>query len=209
VTVGVEGDDRLDAGHSTEPGTTHPVAAPEARLAPTPDGLVPEGAGWFVVNARDARWFHTQDSGSWCPFEGDDGFTEIGVGPHVLMPGQANGMYHGESTEEAFLVLSGECLLIVEGEERRLRAWDFFHCAPWTEHVLVGAGDGPCAILMVGRRLDGAQIRYPVNAPADRYGASVATETTAGREAYADKAPPEPGAYREGLLPDGDSQPKP
>jgi len=185
------------------------MPVPEARLLPTPNGLVPEGAGWFVLNARDARWFHTPDSGSWCGFEGDASFAEIGVGPHVLMPGQANGMYHGESTQEAFLVLTGECLLIVEGKERRMRAWDFFHCAPWTEHVLVGAGDGPCAILMTGRRQEGASIRYPVDELAARYGASVAAETTSGKEAYANEIPPEPGPYRDGLLPHAAAQPKP
>jgi uncharacterized cupin superfamily protein len=185
------------------------MAVPEARLVPTPNGLVPETDGWFVLNTRDARWFHTKGSGSWCSFEGDERFPELGIGPHVLQPGQANGIYHGESTQEAFLVLAGECLLIVEGEERRLGAWDFFHCAPWTEHILVGAGDEPCAILMVGCRAADAQIRYPVDALAARYGASVAEETTSGKEAYANAEPPEPGPYREGLLPGDAAQPKP
>jgi Cupin domain len=81
-----------------------------------------------------------------------------------------------ESDQEAFLVLSGECRLLVEGEERRLRPWDFFHCPSWTEHAFVGAGDGPCVILMAGARSADAQGRYPVSKLAARYGASVEEE---------------------------------
>ncbi len=89
----------------------------------------------------------------------------------VLEPGQSS-VYHAETNQEAFLVLAGECRLLVEGEERRLRAWDFFHSPPWTEHAFVGAGDGPCVILMVGAH-SGPDVRYPVSELAARYGASV------------------------------------
>jgi uncharacterized cupin superfamily protein len=101
----------------------------------------------------------------------------------LLEPGQS-GVYHAESNQEAFLVLAGECRLLVEGEERRLRAWDFFHSPPWTEHAFVGAGDGPCVILMVGAHL-GPEVRYPVSELAARYGASVEKETSDPGEVYA------------------------
>ena len=106
-------------------------------------------------------------------FEGKDAarFPEFGINIHVLAPGEPNCMYHGEDVQEDFLVLSGECLLLVEGEERRLRAWDFVHCPAWTEHVFIGAGDGPCAILMVGSRKPDDQVRYPVSELARRHGA--------------------------------------
>ena len=127
---------------------------PEAPLEKDEGGLVPKGTGWFVVNAREARWIHTDELGSAVVFEGDVPFPHLGINIQVLQPGQPNCMYHGENQQEDFLVLSGECLLLVEGEERRLRAWDFVHCPPWANHVFVGAGDGPCAILMVGARLE-------------------------------------------------------
>jgi uncharacterized cupin superfamily protein len=94
-------------------------------------------------------------------------------------------MYHGEDAQEDFLVLSGECLLLVEGQERRLKAWDFVHCPPMTEHIFIGAGDRPCLIVMIGARRKGRPIRYPVSEVALQHGAGVETETTEPREAYA------------------------
>ena len=73
----------------------------------------------------------------------DAPFSQFGIGPHMLMPGQPNGRYHAEAAQEGFLVLSGECIAIVEGEERRMRQWDYLHCPPGTHHITVGAGDGP------------------------------------------------------------------
>ena len=67
----------------------------------------------------------------------------------MLGPGEPIGMYHWETDQEDFLVLSGEALLIVEGQERPLRQWDFVHCPPKTEHMIVGAGDGPCVVLAI------------------------------------------------------------
>jgi uncharacterized cupin superfamily protein len=173
----------------------------EAELLQTPQGRVPEGEGWFVVNARETRWWHTDELGAACVFEGDVRFPAFGINVHVLQPGQPNCMYHGEDAQECFLVLFGECLLLVEGEERRLRAWDFVHCPAWTEHVFVGAGDGPCGILMVGERRAEVALRYPVAEVALRHGAGVEQETTVGREAYARFPEPDEVEYREGTLP--------
>ena len=127
----------------------------EARLENAGSGLAPVTEGWFVVNVRDAEWFSSETRGAACWFANDYGdssveFPQLGINVTVLEPGQS-GVYHAESNQEAFLVLGGECRLLVEGEERRLRAWDFFHSPPGTEHAFVGAGDAPCVILMVGR----------------------------------------------------------
>jgi uncharacterized cupin superfamily protein len=165
---------------------------PEAPLEEDEGGRVPKGPGWFVVNAREARWIHTDELGSAVVFEGDVPFPQLGINIQVLQPGQPNCMYHGENQQEDFLVLSGECLLLVEGEERRLRAWDFVHCPPWANHVFVGAGDGPCAILMAGLRGKGKELHYPVSEVAGRYGASTPEETNAPRLAYSDW----PGEYK-------------
>ena len=111
-------------------------------------------------------------------------------------------MYHAEDSQEDFLVLHGECLLLVEGEERRLRAWDFVHCPNWTEHVFVGAGDGPCAILMVGtRKHERDKVVYPVSDVALRHGAGVEEETSDGRAAYARFPETEPRPNDDARLP--------
>ena len=98
----------------------------------------------------------------------------------------------------------GQCVLVIEGEERHLEQWDFVHCPPMTEHVFVGAGDGPCAIVMVGGRRpdENESIIYPVNDVAAKYGASVLEETPDPAEAYARFARRDPGPYRDGDLPD-------
>ncbi len=158
----------------------------EARLEPYGVGLAPATEGWFVVNVRDAAWDDHDVFGASCMFESRDAeFSELGIRLTVLEPGQPNGLYHGEETQEDFLVLAGECLLLVEGEERPLRTWDFFHCPSGTEHILVGAGDGPCVVLMTGARRPGRPIFYPVSELALRHGAGVETETPDPREAYA------------------------
>jgi uncharacterized cupin superfamily protein len=169
---------------------------PEAPLEDSGSGLAPAGDGWFVVNVRDAQWLTSengekQPSGSECSFESAKAeFTELGIRLHVLPPGEPNGLYHSESTQEDFLVLSGECLLLVEGEERRLRAWDFVHCPAGTEHIFVGAGDGPCAILMTGSRTGDWHVRYPVSELAARHGASVDEETSDPEQAYVGRFEP-------------------
>ncbi|MBV9005940.1 MAG: cupin domain-containing protein [Solirubrobacterales bacterium] len=172
---------------------------PEAPLKRTDGGLVPEGEGWFVLNAREARWLEGE-FGAYTRFEGEARFPSIGLNIGVLEPGQPACMYHGEDNQEDFLVLSGECLLLIEGEERRLKAWDFVHCPAWTEHVFVGAGEGPCAILAVGTRLS-PDVVYPESELAQRHRAGVERETREPSEAYANVRDDLPVGYREGWLP--------
>ena len=180
---------------------------PEAPLEETEAGLVAAGAGWFVLNARKARWIRRDRRGHSLPFTGfgdveETYFPQLGVNLIVLEPGEPIGMYHWEADQEDFLVLSGECLLLVEGEERELKAWDFFHCPPWTEHVFVGAGNGPCAVLAVGAR-SVREVVYPESELARRHGAGVAKETSTPQEAYANNNPDQAIPYRDGFLPDG------
>jgi uncharacterized cupin superfamily protein len=158
----------------------------EAKIEHSDEGAYAASPGWFVLNLADARWEKTEEAGHWTYFEPPGGFEQYGIGVHVLAPDQPNGKYHSENVQEDFLVLSGECVLIVEGEERRLKAWDFFHCAPGTNHIIVGAGDGPCAILMAGLRGEGKKLHYPVNEVAARYDASTPEETDTPRVAYSD-----------------------
>jgi uncharacterized cupin superfamily protein len=176
-------------------------SVPEAQLKKTDAGLIPQGDGWFVLNARDVSWIRSEERGQDTDFEGGQEWTQLGFRIHVLMPDQRNGMYHGESGQEDFLVVSGECVLVIEGEERRLKAWDFVHCPPWTQHVFVGAGDGPCVIGMTGSRVGGFEVLYPVNEVAAKHGASVLEETSQPDEAYARFGPEERSAYREEWLP--------
>jgi uncharacterized cupin superfamily protein len=169
---------------------------PEARLEDAGSGARPVTDGWFVLNVRDAQWLTSEGgdkkpSGAECSFEGPGGeFRELGVRLHVLPPGEPKGLYHREDKQEDFLVLAGECVLLVEGEERRLRAWDFVHCPAGTEHIFIGAGDAPCAIFMVGARGDDWNVVYPVSELAARHDASVHAETTDPDEAYVPRFEP-------------------
>lgn len=173
----------------------------EAQLTTTEHGLVPQGEGWFVLNARDVTWVQSEERGQDTGFEGEQEWTGLGFRIHVLEPGQRNGMYHGEHGQEDFLVVAGECILVIEGEERRLKAWDFVHCPPWTKHVFVGAGEGPCAIVMTGSRAGGFEVVYAVDETAAKHDASVLEETSSPDEAYARLGPEGLTAYREGWLP--------
>ena len=158
----------------------------EARLERTEYGLAPATEGWFAVNVRDAAWMTDEVFGDACVIEGDAvAFPPVGYTLAVLRPGQPNGMYHREDDQEDFLVLSGECVLLVEGEERPLQAWDFVHCPAGTEHIFVGAGEGPCVIFMAGGRAHRGGAVYPRNATALRHGAGVEADTTESHEAYA------------------------
>jgi uncharacterized cupin superfamily protein len=158
----------------------------EARLEETDGGLAPATEGWFVVNVRDGHWMTNDVLGDAFVLEGDDvSFPQVGYTIGVLQPGQSGGRYHRESAQEDFLVLSGECLLLIEEEERPLKAWDFVHCPPETNHSFVGTGDGPCVIFMTGARVENKEIVYPRSELAIRHGACVETETSSPAEAYA------------------------
>jgi uncharacterized cupin superfamily protein len=175
---------------------------PEATLKRTEHGLEPDGEGWFIVNATQAPWVTATGLGRACIFESrEHEFGEFGINIHVLQPGEPNGMYHAENAQEGFLVLSGEVLLLIEGEERPLRQWDFVHFPPGTRHIVVGAGDGPAAVLMVGTRKDPDEILYPVDPVAQRHGAGVDEETPDPKVAYAHVEHRGVEAYRPGDLP--------
>jgi uncharacterized cupin superfamily protein len=177
----------------------------EARLEDTGHGLVPEGEGWFAVNARDARWFAREGRSALCFFERESEFKQLGINISVLGPEQPMSMYHWEADQEDFLVVSGEALLIVEGEERPLRAWDFVHCPPGTKHTIVGAGARGAVVVSVGARdrsVDNPDWGgYTVDEAALRHGAGVETATTVPSEAYARFEPRQPTRYRDGWLP--------
>jgi uncharacterized cupin superfamily protein len=176
---------------------------PEARLESTEHGLVARGEGWFVLNARDASWRHAEGRPAVCDFEGDSDFSQVGINISVLGPGEPMAMYHWEADQEDFLVLAGEALLIVEGNERPLRQWDFVHCPAGANHVIVGAGGAPCVVLAVGARVRsmgpdwGA---YTVDEAALRHGAGVEEETTDEKQAYAGFTWRTPSRYRDGWL---------
>ena len=181
----------------------------EAKLERTDAGLVPASDGWFVLNAMDARWVHREGRGEsapltgWTDDEAEAWFPQLGVNLVVLGPGEPLGMYHWEADQEGLLVLSGEALLVIEGEERLLRAWDYVHCPPGTSHTIVGAGAAPCAILAVGARehQTGAWGGYVADEVALRHGAAHTEETDDAAVAYARFPAPVPTRYRTGLLP--------
>jgi uncharacterized cupin superfamily protein len=178
---------------------------PEAPLESTEHGLVPAGDGWFVLNARDARWRPSEGRGAYCIFEGEQEFPQVGVHLVALAPGEPMAMYHWEADQEDFLVVSGEALLIAEGEERPLRQWDFVHCPAETKHVIIGAGEVPCLVVAVGARDKSTGPDwggYTVDEAALRRGAGVERETADPQEAYARFPPRRPTRYREGWLPD-------
>jgi uncharacterized cupin superfamily protein len=190
---------------SGDPEAT-PADVPEARLEQTEHGLVANGEGWFGLNARKAASRHEEGRSAICEFEGDSEFTRLGINISVLAPGEPMAMYHWEADQEDYLVLSGEALLIVEGEERPLRQWDGLRALPAREkHVIVGAGDAACVVLAVGARVRSTGPDwggYMVDAAALRHGAGVRQETTDAAEAYAGMSRRQPTRYRDGWLPD-------
>jgi uncharacterized cupin superfamily protein len=95
----------------------------------------------------------------------------------VVPPGRPAGLYHAESVQEDFLVLMGECVLIVEDQVRHLRTWDFVHCPPMTGHTFVAKGPDPCVILATGNRREDLERVYRRSAAALRYGAGSEVET--------------------------------
>lgn len=188
-----------------------PAMVPEAPLEDAGAGLVPAAEGWFVMNAREARWLDRNERGAslpltgWDELEAETYFPQLGINLVRLGPGQPMAMYHWENDQEDFLVLSGHALLIVEGEERPLRQWDFVHCPPETGHVIVGAGNNPCTILAMSSRehqASGTWGAYTVDEAALRHGAGVDEETTDEEIAYARFVSSEPTRYRDGWLPE-------
>jgi quercetin dioxygenase-like cupin family protein len=192
-----------------------PVTVPEAPLEETDQGLLLSGDGWFVLNTRDAQWRVCEGLGKWPRLEGaTPRYEQLGVGLTVLEPGEPMSMYHWEVDQEDFLVLWGEAIAIVEGEERALGPWDFLHCPPGTNHVIVGAGEAPCIVFAVGARerhtyrtpdgsIDGRDDwgAYTVSDAALRHGACVEEETTDAEVAYARFPDTETTRYRQGWLP--------
>lgn len=153
----------------------------EAPLEQTEHGLVCTGPGWFVVDVREARWWRTGDARI-ANLEGDTRFDELGIGIEVLGPGEPMACYHREDDQEGFLVLSGSGTLVVEGEERPLRQWDYFHCPAGVAHVIVG---GPIVVLTVGSRAHPGSTEYVADPVAAKHGAAPARTTRDPREAYA------------------------
>ena len=140
----------------------------------------------LVINLADAPTLSHPRGAISIEFESEDSrWRDTGINIHIMQPGTPNGRYHSEPVQEDFLVLHGECIVILEGQERRLRRWDLVHCPAGTEHIFVGAGDGPCAVLMIGSRREDA-VHYPVNELAARYDASVSSPTDEPAIAYAD-----------------------
>jgi uncharacterized cupin superfamily protein len=186
----------------------------EAGFEETEAGLLPAGPGWFVLNAREARWRHRPGRGHSLRFTGwtdeeREHFPQLGVNLFVLEPGEPIGMYHWEADAEDFIVLSGHALLLVEGQERPLRQWDFVHCPPDTEHIILGAGDGPCVVLAIGSREHALEEMtwggYTVDELALRHGAGVEEETHDPKQAYARFPDSQAAPYRDGWLPGDDA----
>ena len=182
---------------------------PESELVPTENGLVPRGEGWFVLNARDTHWWKRDGRGVLCEFEGAGlegatDFHQVGINLTLLGPGEPMSMYHWEADQEDFLVLSGEALLIIEGQERPLRAWDFVHCPAGAKHTIIGAGEGNCLCLAVGARdksLGPEWGAYTVDEAAIRHGAGVEEETTEPPVAYKRFPERTSTSHREGWIP--------
>ena len=159
----------------------------EAQIEDIADGHVPVDGGWFILNLGEMAWETVPGFGTWRGFDPPDADPSqpgIGVHVHVLQPGEAPGYYHAEEAQEGFIVLSGECVAIVEGQERRMRRWDYLHSPPGTGHITVGAGDEPCAILMFGSPDPRRKVAWIADGTAARYGASVANTTGQAAEAY-------------------------
>ena len=165
------------------------MAVEEAHTEDTPYGRYVTSDGWFIHNLEDALAVRLAQGGALYPLEPRQApFRDLGVNVRVLWPGDTNELYHYEDAQEGFLVLEGSCLLIVEEQERTLRRLDYFHCPPGTRHVIVGAGDGACVVLMIGARRAQESLGYPVSDVAAKYGASVSKETSDPDEAYAGRS---------------------
>jgi uncharacterized cupin superfamily protein len=180
------------------------VAVPEAPQEDTEHGRKAAGEGWYILNARDAIWYDRGGRGLVCDLEAGQDWAQVGVNVFVLNPGNPMAMYHWEADQEDYLVVSGEAVLVAEGEERPLKQWDFVHCPPEMNHVIVGAGDGPCVVVAVGARehQNGEGWGgYHVNETAQRHNASSPEETNDANIAYARFPARKTTGYQEGWLP--------
>ena len=149
--------------------------------------MLEEKGDWFVVNVAQCDWYSNGAFGRVCQFEKPEArFPETGVRLYLLEPGKPNCRYHRESAQEDFLVLDGSCKLLVNNEEKQLKAWDYVHCPAGVSHVFVGDGDGPCTILMIGHRPKDIELCYPKNELAAEYGAETPEPTPDPKVAYAD-----------------------
>jgi uncharacterized cupin superfamily protein len=184
---------------------------PEAGLERSETGATPATAGWFVLNAQDARWFEKPGMGHSLPLTGDDDrdaaafFPMLGMSIRVMNPGEPSTTYHWETEQEDFLVLSGEATLIIEGQERLVKRWDFVHCPPESRHAFVGAGTGPCVLLCASSRQfqqEGPWGYYCADPVAERYNAAAPTETQDPEVAYGRFPKGKPTPYPPGLLPE-------
>ena len=172
----------------------------EARLEDVGTGLAPVTPGWFVVNAGDAAWVRNAGLASRCVFESnraccsqrpdleEQRFDEVGITLSALEPGKPSGLYHAESAQEDFLVLAGECLLVIEDQERRLRAWD--PCLPGGDQPrLRRRGRRPVRDPDDRRAPPGPDDRVPRSERALQHGAGVETATDSPAKAYAPLPP--------------------
>jgi|tagenome__1003787_1003787.scaffolds.fasta_scaffold20961671_3 mannose-6-phosphate isomerase-like protein (cupin superfamily) len=200
----------VQASRRQGPQAYDPAMVPEARLEETETGLTPTGEGWFVLNAREARWRHKQGRGDSLPFTGwtdyecETLFSMLGVNLIVLGPGEPIGVHHWEADQEGLLVLDGEPLLLIEGQERPLRKWDYVHCPPGTAHTVIGAGERACVVLAIGSRQFMGQPgwgMYVRDELALKHGVGVEEDTEDAGVAYARFADAVPMRYQEGWLP--------
>jgi uncharacterized cupin superfamily protein len=140
----------------------------------------------LIINLADAPALSHSKRATLIKLEPEDAhWPDTAVNVQVMQPGQPNCRYHSEPVQEDFLVLYGECVVILDDQERPLRQWDFVHLPANTPHVFVGAGDRPCAVLMIGSRRAN-RAHYPFSELAAKYDASVTTPTDDVAEAYAD-----------------------
>jgi uncharacterized cupin superfamily protein len=184
---------------------------PEAAFEDAGAGLVPKTTGWFVLDVRKARWSAKPEQG-WAvsltgrdEYEAETFFPMLGMAVRVARAGDVTTTYHWETEQEDFLVLSGECIAIIEGQERPLRRWDFFHCPPGTKHAFVGVGDEPCVLLCASSRQfqkDGPWGYYCYDETAERYNAASPEDTQDGEIAYARFPDTRVARYPGGLLPE-------
>ncbi|MGZ4181279.1 MAG: cupin domain-containing protein [Solirubrobacteraceae bacterium] len=164
----------------------------EARIQETKQGRLPGGEGWFILNLGEMPWETVPGFGAWRDFdwaERPGGEPGVGFHVHVLRPGENFGYYHAEEAQEGFIVLSGEFLAVVEGQERSMRQWDYMHSPPGTAHVMIGAGDGPCVLVMFGSPDPRRKVEWIADETAARHGASVERTTERDTKAYGDPLP--------------------